>query len=126
MSEWLFDTSSVKPSQTPDAEEAKTGIPVLEAQEKPRSQTAARDAYALDAKPTPTPAPAVPEPDDVPARAYVPETLANHPDIAKALAEGYSIGDVKNGRNAARTPCTPRLAQAQHRLGITARAPMRS
>ena len=40
---------------TPECQEAKTGIPVLEAQEKPRSQTAARDAYALDAKPTPMP-----------------------------------------------------------------------
>ena len=55
-----------------------------------------------------------PEPDDVPARAYVPETLASHPAIAKALAEGYSIGDVKNGRNAARRQHTKIRAAARH------------
>ena len=65
-------------------------------------------------EPKPEPVPAVPEPDDVPARAYVPETLANHPDIAKALAEGYSIGDVKNGRNAARRQHTKIRAAARH------------
>ena len=52
----------------------------------------------------------------VPAREYVPETLATHPDIAKALAEGYSIGDVENGRNAA-LRMHGRIAAAQHRHG---------
>ena len=69
------------------------------------------NAEPLPEEPTP---PAVPEPDDVPAREYVPETLAEHPDIAKMLAMGYSIADVQNGRNAARRQHTKIRAAARH------------
>ena len=57
-------------------------------------------------EPKPTPEP--------PAREYVASDLASHPDIAKVLAMGYSIADVKNGRNAARRQHTKIRAAARH------------
>ena len=58
-----------------------------------------------------------PEPDDVTEEAKpVTTRLEDHPDIAKALAEGWTIKDVANGRNAARR-MAGKIAAAQHHHG---------
>ena len=46
----------------------------------------------------------------------VPTLLIDHPDIAEALAEGWTLKDVENGRNAARR-MHGKIAAAQHRHG---------
>ena len=59
--------------------------------------------------PKPTPIPEVPEAKPVTTR------LEDHPDIAKALAEGWTIKDVENGRNAAqRMHMSITAAQQRH------------
>ena len=63
---------------------------------------------AREAKPAPTPA--------VPPRQPPPARFEDHPDIAKALAEGWKLKDVENGRNAARR-MHGMIAAAQHRHG---------
>ena len=57
------------------------------------------------------------EPEEVKEAPAKPEGgFEDHPDIAKALAEGWKLKDVENGRNAARR-MSGKIQAAQYRYG---------
>ena len=73
-----------------------------------------------EAKPTPIPEVHGPGPSPEGARGDEgvagSTRLEDHPDIAKALAEGWTLKDCENGRNAARR-MYGKIAAAQHHHG---------